>query len=207
VEKIKKLRYKIKLWSQRHLTMEGNTLIVKTFGLSQIIYNMQAYGFNNAELINTERIIFKFLWSTNENPNGIDQIKQTIMKNDYSKGGMKVTDVKSLDRSLKLKQFIRAHNSNHVISKIQAFLSTKSSHEYHIHQEYPNVTEEESICKSAQETLNIIIDYNRETYKNILQEEYESDKNLIDEVKVKHQNIYCGSVNMCKISRAYSTLL
>jgi hypothetical protein len=51
-----------------------------------------------------------------------------------------------------------------------------------MHQEYPNVTEEESICKTAQETPNIIIDYNRETYNNILQEEYESDKNLIDEV-------------------------
>jgi hypothetical protein len=35
------------------------------------------------------------------------------------------------------------------------------------HQEY----------KSAQVTLNIIVDYNRETYKNILQEEYESDIN------------------------------
>ncbi len=108
--------------------MKGKTLIVKTFGLSQIIYNMQSYGFKSAELINTERIIFKFLWSTNENPNGIDQIKGTIMKNEYSKGGMKVTDVESLDRSLKLKQFIRAYNSNHIISKIQALLSTKSGH-------------------------------------------------------------------------------
>jgi hypothetical protein len=44
------------------------------------------------------------------------------------------------------------------------------------------VTDEESICRSAQETLNLIIDYNRETYKNIPQEEYESDKNLINEV-------------------------
>jgi hypothetical protein len=182
IEKIKKLSYKIKLWSQRHLTMEGKTLIVKTFGLSQIIYNMQSYGFKIAELINTERIIFKFLWSTNENPNGIDRIKRTIMKNEYSKGGMKVTDVESLDRSLKLKQFIRAYNSNHIISKIQAILSTKSGHGKCIYQEYPNVTEEESICKSAQETLNIIIDYNRETYQSMLQDEFETDKNLIDEV-------------------------
>ena len=100
-------------------------------------------------MINTERIIFKFLWSTNENPNGIDCIKQTIMKNEYSKGGMKVTDIESLDRSLKLKQFIRAYYSNHIISKIQALLSTKSGHDKCIYQEYPNVTEEESICKSA----------------------------------------------------------
>ena len=85
------------------------------------------------------------------NPNGIDRIKRTIMKNDYSKGGMTVTDVESLDRSLKLKQFIRAYKSNHVISKIQALLSTKSGHGKCMHQEYANVTEEESICKSAQE--------------------------------------------------------
>jgi hypothetical protein len=94
------------------------------------------------------------------------------MKKGYSKGGMKVTDVESLDRSLKLKQFIRAYNSNHIISKIQALLSTKSGHGKCIHQEYPNVTEEESICKSAQETMNIIIDYNRENYENILQDDF-----------------------------------
>jgi hypothetical protein len=35
---------------------------------------------------------------------------------------------------------------------------------------------------SAQETLNIIIDYNRETYQSILQDEFETDRNLIDEV-------------------------
>jgi hypothetical protein len=98
------------------------------------------------------------------------------MKNDYSKGGMKVMDVESIDRSLKVKQFIRAYNSNHVISKIQALISKG------LHQEYPNLKEEESICKSALETLNIIIDYNRETYHSILQDEFETDKNLIDNV-------------------------
>ena len=182
LEKIKKLSYKIKLWSHRQLTMEGKVLIVKTFGLSQIIYNMQSYGFDEPEIINTERIIFKFLWSTNDKQNGIDRIKRSIMKNDYEKGGMKVTDVESLDRSLKLKQFIRAHKSNHVISRIQALVSTKSNQENHLYQEYQNVTDKEPICRSAQDTLNIIIEYNRENYKHILPEQYETDKNLIDEV-------------------------
>ena len=182
LEKIKKLGLKIKLWTNRHLTMEGKVLIVKTFGLSQIIYNMQSYRFDNAELISTERMIFKFLWSTKENQNGIDRIKRSIMKNDYSKGGMKVTDVESLNRSLKLKQFFRAHKSNHAISKIQMLVSTKPGERKSIYQEYQTITNEESICNSAQDTLNIIIDYNRESYKHISPEEYETDKNLIDEV-------------------------
>jgi hypothetical protein len=108
---------------------------------------------------------------------------------------MKVTDVESLDRSLKLKQFIRAYKSNHVISKIQALLSSKSGHGKCMHQEYANVTEEESICKSAQETLNIIIDYNRETYKSILQEECETDRNLIDEVSSINLTTYLKRKN------------
>jgi len=187
-EKIKKLNYKIKLWSQRHLTLEGKSLIVKTFGLSQIIYNMQSYGFRIEELTNVERIIFRFLWSTKDNPNGIDRIRRTIMKNDYSKGGMKITDVECLDRSLKLKQFIRANKSKHIISNIQAELSMRRNN--CLIQEYPNVTDEESICKSAQETLNIIIDHNRELYSTITQEEYESDKNLIDEVSSINLSTY-----------------
>jgi ribosomal protein L22 len=101
---------------------------------------------------------------------------------------MKITDVECLDRSLKLKQFIRANKSKHIISNIQAELSMRRNN--CLIQEYPNVTDEESICKSAQETLNIIIDHNRELYSTITQEEYESDKNLIDEVSSINLSTY-----------------
>jgi hypothetical protein len=66
--------------------MEGKTIIVKTFGLSQMIYNMQSYKIEQDELVKVERIIFKFLWSNSEVQNGVDRIKRSIMKNDYSKG-------------------------------------------------------------------------------------------------------------------------
>jgi hypothetical protein len=33
--------------------MEGKILITKTFGLSQLIYNMQSYGFKDSDLKNT----------------------------------------------------------------------------------------------------------------------------------------------------------
>jgi hypothetical protein len=178
-DKIDKLSVKIKLWSQRYLTMEGKTLIVKTFGLSQIIYNMQSYGFEHSELIYTEKIIFKFLWSTNDNPNGIDRIKRSVMKNEYSKGGMKVTDVECLDRSLKLKQFIRASNSSHPISEIQYHLTSEKNL---IQQEYNKINFEEAICRTSQETMNIITDHNRNEYNKLTIDRIETDKNLIEEV-------------------------
>jgi hypothetical protein len=182
LDKIDKLKYKIKLWKSRYLTMEGKALIIKTYGLSQIIYNMQSYGFKKSEIVSTEREIFKFLWSTKDNENGRDRIKRSIMKNDYVEGGLKITDIDSLNRALKLRQFIRAFKSNHEIRKIQAWSSSKTGYGFHIYQEYRKQEETEAICEIAKETINIITEYNRGYYRNMGEEEYESDINLIQEV-------------------------
>ena len=177
-EKIKKLSDKIRAWSHRHLTMEGKILIVKTFGLSQLIYNMQIYEFKKEDLVNIERIIFKFLWSNSEAQTGIDRIKRSIMKNCYEMGGLNVTDVESLNKSLKLKQFIRANSSNHVISLIQSELSKSTV----LTNEYDRITTEESICESAQDTMNVISDYNRSLFCNLTEEESAESRLLINEV-------------------------
>jgi hypothetical protein len=179
IDKIEKLKNKIRIWTPRHLTMEGKSLIIKTFGLSQLIYNMQSYEFKLSELKNVETIIFKFIWSNSEAQNGVDRIKRSVLKNDYESGGMKITDVECLDRSLKLKQFIRASKAQHAIAEIQNIITSSDGN---LKQEYSKITEREVVAKSAQETLNIIIDYNRDNYEKLRQEEYESDKNLIDEV-------------------------
>ena len=42
-QKIEKLTHRIKLWKPRNLTFEGRSLIIKTFGLSQLIYGLQIY--------------------------------------------------------------------------------------------------------------------------------------------------------------------
>ncbi len=195
-DKIEKLQNKMKLWSHRYLTMEGKTLIVKTFGLSQIIYNLQSYEFKHEDLVDTERRIFKFLWSTKDNPNGINRIKRSIMKNEYADGGMRVTDVECLDKSLKLKQFIRAKSTNHEIAKIQNLLTNGNVNVHLTRQEYYAVTNGDPICKSAQGTLNIITDYNRELYKNLPYAQYESDRNLINEVASTNLNIFFQRKNM-----------
>ena len=180
--KIRNLTYKIKKWIPRNLTMEGKILIVKTFGLSQLIYNMQSVRFRPLDIISAEREIFKFIWSTSEKQNGIDRIARSVMKNDYEKGGMKVTDVECLDRSLKLRQVIRAQNSRHIISSIQSVVLGNKEYNHNLKQEYHNITDKEDLCSSAQETLNLIIDYNRDRYHQIDENEYETDKNLINEV-------------------------
>ena len=178
ISKIRKLEYEIKKWSHRYLTMEGKALIVKTFGLSQLIYNMQTYKFKSEEIQKIERIIFKFLWSTTEQQNGIDRIRRSIMKNEYEHGGMKITDVECLDRALKLRQYFRANTAKHEIANIQSRIMRNNPS-----QEYSKITSEETICESAQATINIITDYNRMTYVSSLDDEHQSnDRNMINEV-------------------------
>jgi hypothetical protein len=189
-EKIQKLNHKIRAWTHRHLSMEGKVLIIKTFGISQLIYNMQMYSFRKEELIDIERSIFKFMWSSSEKQNGIDRIKRSIMKNDFESGGLNVTDIECLNRSLKLKQFIRANNTNHGISLIQSHLTGKV-----LKSEYYKITKDEAICESAQETINVITNYNRSIYDKKTEEEIESDKLLINEVSSINLETYLRNKN------------
>jgi hypothetical protein len=139
---------------------------------------MQLYEFNNDDLVSIERLIFKFLWSNSESQTGIGRIKRSILKNCFENGGRNVTDVESLNRSLKLRQFIRAASSSHAISRIQTNL-TKSPF---LLNEYENITNKENVSKTAQETINILTNHNREIFENLNEEEYESDKLLVNEV-------------------------
>jgi hypothetical protein len=61
---------------------------------------MQTYRFNDIDLKHIEQTIFNFLWSTSENPKGIDRVKRAILKNSYVEGGLMVTDVECLNKSL-----------------------------------------------------------------------------------------------------------
>ena len=159
-EKIAKLRNKLRLWQSRHLTLEGKSLILKTFGISQLIYNMQCVTFVSKDLKTVEQYIFNFLWGTKniEETRARDRIKRSVMKNEYKDGGLKITDIECLDRALKLKQYIRANNSRHVIRNIQLYCSKGNGP---LLQDFSQMTEEESVCKTAQETLNILLDHSR----------------------------------------------
>jgi hypothetical protein len=136
---------------------------MKSFGISQLIYNMQCINIKEEDLKIVERLIFGFLWSKkdSESSRAVDRIKRSIMKNDYCKGGLKITDIECMDKSLKLKQYIRANYVSHNISKVQLYCVEKVGVLNVLEQEFNRVTGEEGVCKIAQETINIITDFTR----------------------------------------------
>jgi len=121
---------------------------------------MQCVSFAKSEITKIEQYIFNFLWNTKniEETRARDRIKRSVMKNEYSEGGLKITDIECLDRALKLRQYIRANNTNHAIKAIQEYCSDKNKV---MAQEFKKVSTEETVCTSAQETINIITDHTR----------------------------------------------
>ena len=58
-DKIEKLNSNLKRWKNRNLMFEGKSLIIKNFGISQLIYNLQV-----------ERINFGYVWIGNRSDKG-----------------------------------------------------------------------------------------------------------------------------------------
>lgn len=162
LEKIERLEIQLKKWMCRGLTTEGKILIIKTYGLSQLIYNLQTYQIRNEDLIIIERMIFKFIWSKNWNTHRVsERIKRSVLKNEYSNGGLNAPDIECLNRALKLKQFIRASTSTHAIKNLQIVSLEKLGYEEVLGQEYHRFCKEDEIIKSAQESINFLTDLSR----------------------------------------------
>jgi exonuclease III len=163
IDKIAKLRDRLRVWQSRHLTLEGKSLILKTFGISQLIYNMQCVQFTPIDLKHIEQHIFNFLWgSKNLNESRArDRIKRSVMKNEFKEGGLNITDIDCMNKSLKLRQYIRSDSSSHTINEIQKYCSRNIMSPNVMAQEFKEVTSEEHVCNIAQETLNIIVDHTR----------------------------------------------
>ena len=105
-----------------------------------------------------EKIIFGFIWRSHrsERDRGIDRIKRSILKNKYVEGGLNVTDIECLDRSLKTRQFVRADRSNHPIKLIQLYCVEMLGQNKSIDQGYGKITNRECVTMIAQSTINIL---------------------------------------------------
>ncbi len=109
LKKIENLQKALCLWSKRSLSIFGRNLILKTFGLSQVIYAMQNSVFLESDLNNIEKICFNFLWNKKSDKlKAYERVARLKLKHDYSCGGFNAPDVRSMYKALVLKQVLRS---------------------------------------------------------------------------------------------------
>ena len=95
--KLRKLQTKLDMWRGRDLTLFGRVMILKSLGLSQLIYSCSILNIPEgfAQLVKTK--LFKFLWK-----NKRDKIKRSGLYQDLDKGGLRMIDIEIMFKPLKL---------------------------------------------------------------------------------------------------------
>ena len=93
----------MKLWSRRNLSIYGKILRAKTFIMLQFIYTMQSVGIPDDILTKINRELFAFTWKNKyNNKKTSEKVKCKILTQDIDKGGLKMTDMKTLQEALYL---------------------------------------------------------------------------------------------------------
>ena len=97
VEKIKNLEKTLNCWKRRNLTLYGKINIVKTFGLSKLIYNSSVLVVPVNLIKEIEKLIFSFIWDGKP-----AKIKKSTIIGERKHGGLKMTDFNTMIKALKV---------------------------------------------------------------------------------------------------------
>ena len=96
-KKTQKLQTKLDMWNSRDLTIFGRAMLIKTLGISQLIYSVSNLDAPKGivEIVRTKS--FKFLWKNKK-----DKIKRSGLYQDSDNGGIRMIDFDIMLKALKL---------------------------------------------------------------------------------------------------------
>ena len=95
--KIQKLQTNLDLWKSRNLTLFGKVLIIKSLGLSQLVYSASDLNVPIDFINDNRKKLFSFLWKNKK-----DKIKRECLYQDYGKGGIRMPNLDLMLKALRL---------------------------------------------------------------------------------------------------------
>ena len=111
---VERIDQQFKKWSQRNLSTLGKILIVKTFGISQIIYLLQCMVIDDKHFKAVNAILYKFIWNRHYlAAKAPERISRLIVNKPIKLGGLGMLDVSELDEGLKLRAVARLLETKH----------------------------------------------------------------------------------------------
>ena len=96
-EKMNKLEKTLNGWKRRKLTLPGRINIVKTLGLSKLIYNASVPSIPRHLVKEINRIAFNFVWEGKP-----AKVKRSTIIREKKRGGLKMLDFEIMDKALKV---------------------------------------------------------------------------------------------------------
>ena len=104
-EKLKSMKNLLNLWKPRNLTLYGRITILKSLGLSKLVYNTSVLTFPVTFMASVKRTICDFVW------NGKPKIKHNTLIGPISKGGLNLPDFEIINNALKVVWIRRLYES------------------------------------------------------------------------------------------------
>ena len=77
----------LKSWKKRHLTMFGKIIVLKTLGLSQLIFSVQNTAIKENKANEIQTLIYTFLWN-----NRTERMKRKTLIGKIKEVGLNMTD-------------------------------------------------------------------------------------------------------------------
>ena len=103
IDDIKKL---IDIWSSRRLSIYGKVTLIKSLLIPKIVYISSLLPTPEHIIKELNQLLYKFLWK------GKDKVTKASAKNNYEEGGIKMIDIESLIKSLRLSWLKRIYGDN-----------------------------------------------------------------------------------------------
>ena len=111
IERLDSIKKLINIWSSRGLSIYGKVTIIKSFLIPKFVYMCLLLP-TPKEIVNKlNQLLFKFLWK------GTDKVTRVSVINDYEKGGLKMIDLESMVKSLRLAWLKRLFNDSNATRK------------------------------------------------------------------------------------------
>ena len=95
--KIRKMQTNLDIWRTRNPTLFGKVMIIKSLGLSQLVYSASTLNVPKDITSILKAKLFSYLWNNKK-----DKIKREGLYQDIHKGGLRMVDTDIMFKALKL---------------------------------------------------------------------------------------------------------
>ena len=96
--KIREMDLKFKRWKMHNLSLKGKATIIKTFGISKLLYLASVLPLPPEYIISRiNQLIYAFIWNNKSN-----KIKGNIMINTFEHGGLNISHFSTFCKALKV---------------------------------------------------------------------------------------------------------
>ena len=106
IEKLDSVKKLVNIWSARGLSLYGKVTVIKSLIIPKFVYVSSFLTMPKGIIKELNQLIFKFLWK------GVDKVTRLSVINDYEKSGLKMIDLETMAKSLRLAWLKRIFGEN-----------------------------------------------------------------------------------------------